>query len=149
MFKVVIVIYFILLPFLGYQAYADNLFCDMVCSKPSQLYVTKVYDGDTLELNDGSKIRMIGYNTVERGELGYYKQGKKLSDLVVGKPVKVAIAGLDKYERKLGVLFAGNTCINKEMREWLKRQGVGEYNKYDYMLTSKQKQLLGKCGINL
>mgnify|MGYP000639802180 CR=1 FL=1 len=49
--------------------------------------VTNVVDGDTLDLNNGDRIRFSGINTPETGEC-YYQEAKDfLSSLVLNKNV--------------------------------------------------------------
>ncbi|MBS3151757.1 thermonuclease family protein [Candidatus Woesearchaeota archaeon] len=76
----------------------------------------KVVDGDTLDLNDGSRIRMSGINTPETGEC-YYKEAKeKLAGLVLNKEVHLERdrSDKDKYGRLLRYIYlneSGNEIL--------------------------------------
>jgi micrococcal nuclease len=79
--------------------------------------VARVVDGDTIELNDGRKVRYLGVNTPERGQ-PFYQQAKDLNaQLVGGKDVRLEFDAdtFDKYGRTLAHVFVGETHVNLEM----------------------------------
>ena len=62
--------------------------------------VSKVIDGDTITLENGEKVRLIGIDTPERGQC-YYKEAKlRLTELVLNKKVELEkdITNRDKYK---------------------------------------------------
>lgn len=81
-------------------------------------------DGDTLDIA-GTRIRLEGIDAPEmaqtcgRGWLGTWDCGKAarraLEKLVTGKTIACRNEGLDKYNRVLGICFAGDTDINAQM----------------------------------
>lgn len=101
--------------------------------KSNYLPVTKVVDGDTFWVDDGSekglKIRLIGVDAPEsrrtgRKEIGYYGQEAKeyLTQLISGKKVRLEydVDTLDMYQRTLAYVYLeNNTFVNAE----LMRQG--------------------------
>ncbi|MBI5614274.1 thermonuclease family protein [Candidatus Gottesmanbacteria bacterium] len=85
--------------------------------------VKRVVDGDTIQLENGDKIRYIGVNTPEtvdprRPVQCFGKEAKeKNRELVEGKLVRLEkdISEIDKYGRKLRYVYIGETFINSEL----------------------------------
>ena len=66
--------------------------------------VTRVVDGDTVEVAGIGTIRVIGIDTPERGECGYDKASQVMADLVLDRTVTLvpgARDDVDRYERLL------------------------------------------------
>ncbi len=79
--------------------------------------VTKVLDGDTIEIETGETVRLLGINAPEDNE-HYYKAAKYyLSELVQNKSVKLEAVSEDKdrYGRLLRYVFVGGTFVNLGM----------------------------------
>ena len=81
--------------------------------------VARVVDGDTLELNDGSKVRLLGINTPEttRNEC-YSAQAKDfLKTLVEGKTVTLEsdVEDKDVYGRLLRYVSVDGVFVNLEL----------------------------------
>ena len=79
--------------------------------------VTKVIDGDTVEIETGEKIRLLGINAPEENE-HYYKEAKdRLVKLVEGKLVKLEGVSEDKdrYGRLLRYIFIDDTSVNLQI----------------------------------
>ena len=89
-------------------------------------YVTRVIDGDTLNLDDGRRIRLLGINASELRKKGVGKEfyadeaKQKLEELVRGEKVIIELdetdnnkKDKDKYERTLGYVIVNgqNTSI--------------------------------------
>ena len=74
-------------------------------------FVTKVVDGDTLDLNNNERIRMSGINTPETGECYYQEAKDKLTDLVLHKEVYTEKdrSDKDKYGRILRYVYLNET----------------------------------------
>lgn len=79
--------------------------------------VTKVIDGDTVEISNGEKIRLIGINAPEKGKYYFDESKKYLESLVLGKKVKIEVGEQkrDRYGRLLAYLFLEDNNINIEM----------------------------------
>ncbi len=94
--------------------------------------VTRVYDGDTLRLEDGRILRLYGLDTPEMGKKGkaaqYFARAAKkiLSRLVLHKRVEVVEAGKgrDRYGRTLAVLVLPDQRVVNEV---LLRVGAAFY----------------------
>ena len=86
--------------------------------------VTRVIDGDTLVLNTGKKVRLIGIDSPEPPGNYYQEAKKRLEELVLGKEVKLEkdVSETDKYERLLRYVYVNGKFINKIMVEegWAK-----------------------------
>jgi len=83
-----------------------------------ELYFVKdVIDGDTIELTNGEKVRLIGINAPEINE-PFGKEAKEfLSKMVNGKAVKLEkdFKLKDEYGRLLAFVFVDNININVEI----------------------------------
>ena len=80
--------------------------------------VTSVTDGDTLMLTTDDaeyKIRLACIDAPERNQPGGKESTAALTELVKDKPVTVKVIGIDRYKRKLGVIFLGKANVNTSM----------------------------------
>lgn len=83
----------------------------------SQNTVRYVFDGDTVELGNGERVRLLGMNTPERGQ-SYSNEAKEiLRELVRGKEVLLEndVTDRDIYGRLLRYVWVGDTLLNLEM----------------------------------
>lgn len=76
--------------------------------------VTNVIDGDTLDIQDDSRIRLLGINTPEKGQYYYSEATDRLIELVEGKEVCLDRDKTDKgkYGRLLRHIFLEGENIN-------------------------------------
>ena len=96
--------------------------------------VTRVIDGDTIEIEGGSRVRYIGIDTPEtvdpRKPVQCFGQeaSNKNKELVEGKTVGLEkdVSETDKYDRLLRYVYVGNTLIN----ELLVREGYAQSSSY-------------------
>jgi len=82
--------------------------------------VIKVIDGDTMLLSGGDELRLASIDTPEEGELYYDEAKGYLSELALGKTIRVEFPSQrrDKYGRLLGYVFvdtvmAGEAILNR------------------------------------
>jgi len=83
--------------------------------------VSRVIDGDTIELSDGRKIRYIGVDTPEtqhpvKGQECFGEEAKKFNQkLVAGKRVKLEqdVSDTDRYGRILRYVWLGEEMVNE------------------------------------
>ena len=61
--------------------------------------VTRVIDGDTIELATGDTVRLIGIDTPEEGECGYAEAAEQLTQLVDGQTVTLVPGARDDQDR--------------------------------------------------
>jgi endonuclease YncB( thermonuclease family) len=71
--------------------------------------VSRVVDGDTLDLADGAVVRLVGIDTPERGQCGYSQATANLDRLVGGKRVTLGLSDEDhdRYGRLLRYVNIG------------------------------------------
>lgn len=100
----------------------------------SETRVSRVVDGDTIELENGSKIRYIGVDTPESVDprRGVECFGKEASErnraLVEGRAVRLEsdVSDTDMYDRLLRYVFVGDLFVN----EYLVREGYARASSY-------------------
>lgn len=78
--------------------------------------IVRVLDGDTVELEDGRKIRLLNINTPEK-KLAYSELAKNYLMQFENETVEFEDLGLDKYGRTLGRIYSGDEYINLEIVE--------------------------------
>lgn len=82
--------------------------------------VVGISDGDTitvLENRTQFKIRLFGIDTPELHQ-DFGNRAKQLtSDLVFGKQVRVVKKDIDRYDRIVGMVYAGDLCLNEALVE--------------------------------
>jgi endonuclease YncB( thermonuclease family) len=71
----------------------------------STTVVTRVVDGDTVEIGSGEHVRLIGVDTPERGTCGFHAATRAMRHLVEGREVTLvnprSVQDLDAYDRLL------------------------------------------------
>lgn len=108
----------------GFNAFLPQSFLEQNLEKELTGKVSKVIDGDTIELLTKEnpynhitklKIRLYGIDAPELKQ-AYGKEAKEyLSALVLKQEVSLIIENKDKYDRFVGTLFLKGQDINKEM----------------------------------
>jgi micrococcal nuclease len=79
--------------------------------------VIRVIDGDTVELEDGLRLRLKGINTPEESMIFYSEAKDFLKGIVEGKIVSVESHGFDKYGRLLGYIYLDGVLVNEMLLE--------------------------------
>lgn len=76
--------------------------------------VTKVIDGDTVVVEGGNSVRLLGIDADERGYPCYEQAKQRLEELVLGNKVYLDadVEDQDQYKRYLRYLFIGDENIN-------------------------------------
>jgi len=79
--------------------------------------VSRVIDGDTFELANGERVRLIGINAPENFEYYHLESKNRLKELVEGKQVILEgdIENEDVYGRLLRYVYVNNTFVNLAM----------------------------------
>ncbi|MBC7119062.1 MAG: thermonuclease family protein [Methanobacteriaceae archaeon] len=88
-------------------------------------YCYHVVDGDTLDVEGVGRIRLVGVNTPERGQSGYWEAKDFVEKMCLGKTVYLDIddaKNYDKYGRILAVVYVDDMNLNAE----LLRRGYAE-----------------------
>ena len=107
------------------------IFFLLLCSKVDADYqdrVTFVYDGDTVKLSSGKKIRLAGIDTPEREPQQYYYKEAKLHLCRIvergGFYVSIHTISTDHYGRKIADLFDKN---GKSISERMLADGMASF----------------------
>jgi endonuclease YncB( thermonuclease family) len=77
--------------------------------------VVRVIDGDTIEIENGQKVRMLGINTPEKSQTFSGEATEFLKSQVLDKEVRLEIHGTDRYGRFLGYVFVGGQNVNEQI----------------------------------
>ncbi|MBU1085019.1 MAG: thermonuclease family protein [Candidatus Beckwithbacteria bacterium] len=94
---------------------------------PKPVEVTRVVDGDTIELIDGRRIRYINVDTPEVDECFRAESIKMNEELVMGKKVRIEYDydKIGKWGRELAYVYADGKMVNEE----LLKMGAGEFQR--------------------
>lgn len=79
--------------------------------------VERVIDGDTIEIENKTSVRLLGINTPEKGEK-YYNEAKDFLEMVLlNKTIELKFGKdrYDKYKRLLAYVFVDGKNVNKEL----------------------------------
>ena len=89
------------------------IFYNINLIKGDSYRVSRIIDGDTIELENGIKVRLLGINTPEKGR-PYSTEAKEfLEKLISKKQVGIKSKGADKYGRILGYVFYKGENVNE------------------------------------
>jgi micrococcal nuclease len=113
--------------------------------------VTKIIDGDTLIIQGGEKVRMLGIDCDERGKKCYGEAKDWLEEKVLGEKVRVEKGGEDKdiYGRSLRYIFLNGENINLKIVEeglCVARFETGEENYKKEISKAEEKAINNKIG---
>lgn len=108
----------------------------------------KIIDGDSLNLKDGTRIRLLGVDAPEQGRCMSYRAQTRLKQLTLNKRVTLRDMVKDSYGRLLANVFVGNIFVNKVLAE----EGLArfEYVKspyYDELKEAQNQARSDKIGI--
>ncbi len=114
--KLTILLALILLPALGVQLTEPKL--DKIAeTTATKATVTKVIDGDTVELSTGERLRYIGMDTPELKSKDCYSQEAtaRNKELVEGKEVELEkdVSETDRYGRLLRYVHVEGQMVNR------------------------------------
>ena len=114
-------------------------------------YVSRVIDGDTIEIQDDySKrtVRLAGIDTPESVhprkpvECFGIESSVILKNLIEGEYVKIDFQGKGKYNRDIGYVYADGKSVNELM---IKTGSAFHYDKYPHKYEKKYKKLEKKA----
>jgi hypothetical protein len=94
--------------------------------------VVAVIDGDTIDVSDGERVRLIGIDTPEVGQCGYGDAAAVLRQLVGGRAVSLvpgASDDRDRYGRLLRYVEANGVDVNLMML--LSGRAIARYDSRD------------------
>jgi len=87
------------------------------CSASDNTIVTKVIDGDTVVVEGGYHVRLLGMDADESGYPCYQPAKIRLEQLVLGKNVILEkdVTDVDQYGRCLRYIFIGSTNVDVDL----------------------------------
>ncbi len=106
-------------------------------------FVVEVIDGDTIRIESGEKVRLLGINAPEKGQKFYGDAKKRLEELVMGKEVLMEkdAKNRDKYGRLLRYVYVNGTFVNLVMvKEGLAYAYLTESLKYGEDLRKAEEE---------
>jgi len=119
------------------ESFVEQKFSD------ENILVAKAIDGDTIELENGQKVRYIGIDTPETVDPRHSVQcygreaANKNKELVEGKKVKLEkdVSETDRYGRLLRYVYVGKIFVN----EYLVREGFAKASSYPPNIKYQEK----------
>ncbi len=112
--------------------------------KTSYGIVSDVIDGDTIVLESGGHVRLLGINTPEKNQPLYEEAKERLKELVKGKNITLQtdFDSVDKYGRLLRYVFVNDVFVNGLMiREGLATLYMVQPNdRYENELKQAEKE---------
>ncbi|MCX6722314.1 MAG: thermonuclease family protein [Candidatus Staskawiczbacteria bacterium] len=87
------------------------------CGASENTIVTKVIDGDTVVVEGGYHVRLLGMDADEKGYPCYDSAKTRIESLILGKQIRLEkdITDLDQYGRCLRYIFVGDTNIDVQL----------------------------------
>ena len=117
----------IVLATLVYSGVASAMSCPTPKGLSPEFEIDRVIDGDTVKLDDGSRVRLAGFNSFELKDSGWKGRSaqearRKVTEWLSGKKVRLTPwpAAVDRYGRLLGNIWLGN----KYLAELLVSEGL-------------------------
>ncbi|MEK7124306.1 MAG: thermonuclease family protein [Patescibacteria group bacterium] len=108
--------------------------------------VEYVIDGDTIIVEGGARIRLLGIDAREKGEGCYQEAKERLEELVLGKLVRLekGQSDVDKYGRCLRFIFyeAQNISLELAREGFAKAAFYGQDFSYRQEILEAQKQAI-------
>jgi len=117
-------VFFLILFLLGIIAYFQHEPTAQASQSTIQEYpketaiLLRVIDGDTIEIDDGPHVRLLGINTPEK-KMPFSNESKKFLSQFINQTIFLQRdkEDTDKYNRKLRYLFYNNSLVNKQILE--------------------------------
>ncbi len=87
------------------------------CLAPEEALVTKIIDGDTIIVEGGFNVRLLGIDSDEKGYPCYGEASKRIEELILNKKVRLEkdITDVDQYQRCLRYVFLGSQNVGLEL----------------------------------
>ena len=86
-------------------------------SQPEPLTVSRVIDGDTIQLNNGERVRLICIDAQETGEPGFEVAKDYLTNLILNKSIHLEkdVSETDRYGRLLRYVYLDDIFVNGDL----------------------------------
>lgn len=129
--------YALILSFLITGLIASNIVLFSSITNPlNQVVISRVIDGDTLEIQDKTVIRLKNINTPEKNEKGY-EQAKDFLRQFENKSVTLEKNELDKYGRTLAKLYTPEYLNLEIVKEGLATKFMLDLDKNEFFQAEK------------
>lgn len=110
-----------------------------------EAFVTNIIDGDTIVIEGGERVRLLGIDAAEKGEPFYKEAKSRLEELIEQKNITLEKEGenKDRYGRLLRYVFLDNKNINLLLvEEGLARCYFYGKSKYQNLCAEKEEQAI-------
>lgn len=108
----------------------------------NRVFVSRIIDGDTIEIDTGEQIRYIGIDTPEVGQPYATEATQRNRDLVYNRSISLErdVLYKDRYNRILGYVWVDDMMINDELvKEGLaKTLTIPPDTKYTYTFNNSE-----------
>ncbi len=103
--------------YFGYKFSGTSTVANIVAPQSQDMIVTKIIDGDTIVIQGGEHVRLLGIDSSERGEKCYSEAKQRISNLIYMKKVSLETEGDDKdqYDRLLRWISVDGNSVNKKL----------------------------------
>lgn len=110
------------------------------------VFVTRVIDGDTLELEDGRTIRLVNINSPEKGKPGY-KESYYFLKAYQNTTIQLQSLGIDKYKRTLGRVYSEKYINLESVRLGFSSKFLVQDSETKLFDTAEKEAILDSRGI--
>ncbi len=112
----------------GLQLVENEIIESVEVEEEELFLVTRVIDGDTIEIEGGERVRLICIDSPESGEEGYKEAKDYLEELILDKKVRLVndVSERGKYGRLVKYVYLGDVFVN----ELIVREGYAEAYRY-------------------
>ncbi len=111
--------------------------------------VSRVLDGDTIEIEGGERVRYLGINAPELGQPFSTEATRENERLVAGRTVNLEfdVQTQDRYERLLAYIWINDTLINKEIvrNGYAISETIQPNDKYQDLILGAQQEAKDAC----
>jgi|TARA_Y100000310_G_scaffold246466_1_gene251769 hypothetical protein len=123
---ILLVILMVLLFSVNYSFLNEKL--EGFLTNQDSVFIERIIDGDTVEIENKTSIRLLGINSPERGEVYYLEAKEFLEDLILNETVTLEYVGerQDKYGRTLAYIYINKENVNLKLVE----EGLANYYFY-------------------
>jgi len=99
------------------ESVKQNIIEPPIVNSTRSAKVTRVLDGDTIEIEGGERVRYLGINAPESGQPFSTESTRENERLVAGRVVNLEfdVQTQDRYGRLLAYIWAGNMLVNEEI----------------------------------
>lgn len=141
---IILISVFIIGFFLGYMYSSDEEMIILPSSDSESVIVTQIIDGDTIAVEGGARVRLLGIDTPEKGNFYYKEASDYLKNRILMKEVKLEkdIENKDTYNRLLRYVWLNDSLVNLEIAE--KGYGLA----YFYNDEEKYKEIIAEAEQN-